>query len=193
MPRSNSTDARSAILAAARALLRNGHEDVSLRAVAAKAGFSPASLYEYFDGRDAILAALAGEASARLSRALEGAVAKAGDPRDALIELALAYVRFASTHREDFLLLFSRTMSRRRSTTEAVSEDSAWDVVRRAVSRVWPKAPADEFAYALWAAAHGMAMLRATHLAGFRADFERADRRTVAALVDGLGRLPETA
>ena len=191
MPRASRTDdPRKAILAAARALVRQGHEDVSLRAVAARAGFSPASLYEYFDGKDAILGALAEEASTRLRKSLEQAVGAAPDPRSALVELGIAYVRFAKKHREDFLLLFSRLVSRRRGTADGVpAGSSAYAILRDAVGRALPDGPTDELAYALWATAHGMAMLQSTHLAGFQADFETADRRTLTALVAGLVRM----
>lgn len=183
---SRTYDPRKAILAAARALVRQGHEDVSLRAVAARAGFSPASLYEYFDGKDALLGAVAEEASARLRKSLEQAIGAAPDPRSALVELGIAYVRFAKKHREDFLLLFSRLVSRQRGTADGVPAGSAYAVLRDAVGRALPDGPVDELAYALWATAHGMAMLQSTHLAGFQADFEAADRRTLTALVAGL-------
>ena len=44
------------ILTAAKELIHeNGFNRLSLRAVAARAGFSPASLYEYFTGKDDII------------------------------------------------------------------------------------------------------------------------------------------
>src|SRR5580693_1330301 len=53
---------RSSILAAARRVAaRDGARDMSLRAVAAEAGFAPAALYGYFRGKDDLLLALAAE------------------------------------------------------------------------------------------------------------------------------------
>ena len=103
-------ETKQKILTAARALLREGgHETLSLREVARRAGFGPASLYEYFDGRDAIVAALAQQAGASLRLALEKPAKKTRTPRagaDLLVALGLAYVAWAKAHTEDFLLLF---------------------------------------------------------------------------------------
>src|ERR1700744_2423682 len=65
---------RSAILEAARRVAaRDGARDLSLRSVAAEAGFAPAALYGYFRGKDDLLLALAAEDLAGLARAVRGA------------------------------------------------------------------------------------------------------------------------
>ncbi len=189
-----SDDPRRTILEAARALIvEGGHEKVSLRAVAAAAGFSPASLYEYFDSREDLLATLAGEASNRLGAALLKAADKGKTPAAALVEVGLAYVGFACEHREDFLLLFGRLESGRQSFAESVSSASPYAVVMNGVrealgaaGRRATQATVEQVSYVLWAAAHGMAMLQVTHLHGFDADFGSADRAGLQALVRGL-------
>ena len=53
---------RSSILDAARRVAaRDGARDLSLRAVAAEAGYAPAGLYGYFSGKDELLLALAAD------------------------------------------------------------------------------------------------------------------------------------
>ena len=65
---------RSSILDAARRVAaRDGARDLSLRAVAAEAGFAPAALYGYFTGKDELLLALAAEDLSQLSRVMKGA------------------------------------------------------------------------------------------------------------------------
>jgi AcrR family transcriptional regulator len=65
---------RSAILDAARRVAaRDGARDLSLRSVAAEAGFAPAALYGYFRGKDDLLLALAAEDLSGLARAMRGA------------------------------------------------------------------------------------------------------------------------
>ena len=65
---------RSAILDAARRVAaRDGARDLSLRAVAAEAGFAPAALYGYFRGKDDLLLALAAEDLSDLARAMRDA------------------------------------------------------------------------------------------------------------------------
>ncbi len=67
---------RAAILEAARRVAaRDGARNLSLRGVAAEAGFAPAALYGYFAGKDELLLALAAEDLAALSRAMRAAVA----------------------------------------------------------------------------------------------------------------------
>ena len=67
---------RAAILEAARRVAaRDGARDLSLRGVAAEAGFAPAALYSYFSGKDELLLALAAEDLSSIARAMRGAAA----------------------------------------------------------------------------------------------------------------------
>jgi AcrR family transcriptional regulator len=192
---SKTDDPRRSILRAAREMvLEGGHRKLSLRAVAARAGFAPPSLYEYFDGKDDLLSTLAGEVSGRLGDAMTRAAHKGRRPAVALVDLGLAYVSFARENREDFLLLFSGLESKRRGAGQPVPAGSPYqgvvDAVRRALAArgARPSQPTvEKLAYALWATVHGMAMLQATHLRGYAADFPAADRHGLKALVSGLG------
>jgi AcrR family transcriptional regulator len=70
---------RASILEAARRVAaRDGARDLSLRGVAAEAGFAPAALYGYFDGKDELLLALAAEDLGSLARAMRMAAGPAG-------------------------------------------------------------------------------------------------------------------
>jgi AcrR family transcriptional regulator len=63
---------RAAILEAAkRVAAREGAGALSLRAVAAEAGYAPASVYEYFRNRGELVLALAAEDLAQIGRALK--------------------------------------------------------------------------------------------------------------------------
>lgn len=65
---------RSQILEAARRVAaRDGARDLSLRAVAAEAGFAPAGLYGYFRSKDELLLALAADDLTQLARAMREA------------------------------------------------------------------------------------------------------------------------
>jgi AcrR family transcriptional regulator len=72
---------RAAILNAARRVAeRDGARDMSLRGVAAEAGFAPAALYGYFSSKDDLLLALAADDLTSLARAMRstGGLAGAG-------------------------------------------------------------------------------------------------------------------
>ena len=76
---------RSSILEAARRVAaRDGARDLSLRAVAAEAGFAPAALYGYFRGKDELLLALAADDLSGLARAMREAGGLAGAASAAL-------------------------------------------------------------------------------------------------------------
>jgi AcrR family transcriptional regulator len=67
---------RSGILDAARRVAQRGSaRELSLRSVAAEAGFAPAALYGYFAGKDELLLALAADDLAVLARAMRDAAA----------------------------------------------------------------------------------------------------------------------
>lgn len=69
---------RTGILDAARRVAaRGGARELSLRSVAAEAGFAPAALYGYFSGKDELLLALAADDLAILSRAVREAALRA--------------------------------------------------------------------------------------------------------------------
>jgi AcrR family transcriptional regulator len=78
---------RTAILDAARRVAaREGARDLSLRGVAAEAGFAPAALYGYFRCKDELLLALAADDLGRLARVMR----EAGDlPAASAAALAL--------------------------------------------------------------------------------------------------------
>src|ERR1700743_2850792 len=59
--------------AARRVAARDGARDMSLRGVAAEAGFAPAALYGYFRNKDELLLALGADDLTSLARAMRGA------------------------------------------------------------------------------------------------------------------------
>ena len=72
---------RSGILDAARRVAaRGGARELSLRSVAAEAGFAPAALYGYFPSKDELLLALAADELATLSRTMREATIQTPGP-----------------------------------------------------------------------------------------------------------------
>jgi len=95
---------RQKILDAAReCLLESGPGELSLREIARRSGYSPASLYEYFHNKDAILQALKDEYNSRLAEALEGVPADLG-LHDRLIALCITFTQFAVVNSQGYRL-----------------------------------------------------------------------------------------
>src|SRR3569623_1086837 len=89
---------RTAILEAARRVAaRDGARDLSLRGVAAEAGFAPAALYGYFRNKDELLLALAADDLTALARAMRGAGGLAGAGAAALDLLSRAETMAAAS------------------------------------------------------------------------------------------------
>src|SRR4249919_2573383 len=86
---------RMSILEAARRVAaRDGARSLSLRGVAAEAGYAPAALYGYFANKDELLLALAADDLLALSRAMRDAVAVGGESKlTAASAVALALLR----------------------------------------------------------------------------------------------------
>lgn len=171
---------RQRILDVARDLVvEHGWNDFSLRGLARAVGLSPASLYEYFDGKDAILQGVADRARKRLVDRLRAV--PSGAPRRS-VELAMAYIDFARSEREDFLLLYGRTSD----GGEAPGKGSPYAIWLNQLARESEGDDLHARAYGVWACAHGLAMLQVTELAGVDGDFAASDRRTIEALVAGM-------
>ncbi|MEM6606420.1 MAG: TetR/AcrR family transcriptional regulator [Pseudomonadota bacterium] len=82
-------------------------EQLSLRALARSLGVSQTAPYRHFDGKDALLAAIATRGYRTLLDSLEAARREAGDEAVAqLYSVARAYVDFASTQSQLFKLMF---------------------------------------------------------------------------------------
>ncbi|MFK0043592.1 TetR/AcrR family transcriptional regulator [Streptomyces sp. NPDC090741] len=151
---------RQALIDGAREILaERGHEQFSLNEVARRAGVSTAAPYRHFSGKDELLDAVAGQGYATLLDTLQKAVADTAGPRERLLRLAGAYVRFAHDHPDLFV-----TMFRSQPGADPVGHDS-FEVLLRAVvdaqaAALIPAKPSPELmARSLWATLHGLAVL----------------------------------
>jgi AcrR family transcriptional regulator len=103
---------REAILDAAWELARrDGLGQISMRALAAALGMTAPSLYEYFDGKDAIYDAMYVQGNEALRDRLAGAVdTNTMDARRALIAGTEAFVGFCNEDPARFQLLFQHSI-----------------------------------------------------------------------------------
>ena len=98
---------RGLILKAAREVFEaEGLDGASLRAIAARAGYTPAALYFHFDSKEAIYAEVLLASLKALGKSVNAAVAKAKDPDARLRAAALAFFRFYADNPRDLDLGF---------------------------------------------------------------------------------------
>src|SRR3989442_15134945 len=96
---------RKILEAARRMFVQQGYEGTTMRAIAAKIGYTPTAIYHHFKDKDALVAELAGLDFRALAQALQqtGSVA---DPLDRLEKIGAAYVEFGLTHPMQYQFLF---------------------------------------------------------------------------------------
>src|SRR5262247_3833483 len=98
---------RGLILEAARAVFEaEGLDGASLRAIAARAGYTPAALYFHFDSKEAIYAEVLLRSLARLGEAVTRTTARAKSPADRLRAAAMAFFRYYADNPRDLDLGF---------------------------------------------------------------------------------------
>ena len=100
---------RSELVAAASDLLAEVGDpnQLSVRAVAARVGVTPPSIYRHFADKQALLLAVLNERWAEMHRILLDAAGEGRDPFDALRRFCLAYVAYAEERPGHYRMLFS--------------------------------------------------------------------------------------
>jgi AcrR family transcriptional regulator len=100
-----------------------GPQALSLNAIGKAMGMSGPAIYRYFDGRDALVAALVADAYAELVAALEQAAADTArrTPANRLQAVAAAYRAWALAHPRRYALLFGEPAEQRVEGEEAIA------------------------------------------------------------------------
>lgn len=166
MPPSTDTyhhgDLRAASLRAAMELLEEGGTtELSLRAVARRAGVSTAAPYRHYADRNALLSEIAAVGYRELAAHLAAAHPAPSTPDD-LAAIAVAYVQFALQRPGLFRVMFVEpcdpTSPERVAATTAIT-----GYVESIVQHAFPDADLEGMSTAVWALVHGLAFL---HLDG---------------------------
>ena len=187
------TATRDEILDAARGLmLEVGLENVSLRAVARRSGFSPAALYTYFASRDDLLAALTEQSLASLRGCLEE-VSRELPADERVVQYGLAYMRFSVENPADLAAMLAYSaMSSSIAVDPSLGLGVAHfigDTFREGVEAgIFPDGPLStrEMAYSTWALVHGMTTLRNVDLSWVRDDISADPASVLRAHVASL-------
>jgi AcrR family transcriptional regulator len=155
-------DLRAACLSAAMELLEeSGETELSLRAVARRAGVSPAAPYRHYADREALVSAVAALGYRELAQRLAAAHPSPSTPEQ-LTSVAVAYVQFALERPALFRIMFGEPCDRDNDERTAATATVTL-YLREIVGRVFPETDAQAMATATWALVHGLAFL---HLDG---------------------------
>jgi AcrR family transcriptional regulator len=165
-------------------LEESGETALSLRAVARRAGVSPAAPYRHYADREALVSAVAALGYRELAERLAAAHPSPSTPEQ-LTSVAVAYVQFALERPALFRIMFGEPCDR--DNGERIAATAAVTLyLREIVGRVFPDADAEAMATATWALVHGLAFL---HLDGKldAADPAAVDARVSDAVAAVLG------
>ncbi len=106
MPRPPDPQVPERILEAAMAVVEGeGHEALSMRALARDAGVSTTTIYAHFESKEALIRALEVRAAQMLNARIRAIDPSLG-PHEALAELGRRYIAFAEEHPRAYHLLF---------------------------------------------------------------------------------------
>lgn len=152
---------RAQLLDEARALLESGGiGKLNLRALAARAGIAPGSVYHHYTSKQALLAGLAAEGFGEFETALRSAATAAADAP--IRATALAYFGFARAQPELYGLMFDPTVLADPDVT--AGRDRAFAVIEAAIAHAPTQQDLDpdlihKVALAVWACGHGAAAM----------------------------------
>ncbi len=147
-------DLRNALLEAARTILEEESlAELSLRAVARKAGVSHAAPYRHFPNHEALLVELAIEGFVELRNEIAAAVATPDAEADRIAKIGAAYMRFVARRPALASLMFGPQLPNRDSFPEL---GTAADAVGNEIGTALHDSA---LGLAVWAAVHGLAML----------------------------------
>ncbi|HVZ70481.1 MAG TPA: TetR/AcrR family transcriptional regulator [Rhizomicrobium sp.] len=144
---------RSALLESARSILEEGASDLSLRAVARRAGVSHAAPYRHFPNHEALLVELAKEGFVELREEIVAAASQKASESDRIANIGAAYMRFVARRPALARLMFGPQLPNRDSFADlTVAADAVGDEIGNALHD-------SALGLSVWAAVHGLAML----------------------------------
>ncbi|HET8645930.1 MAG TPA: TetR/AcrR family transcriptional regulator [Vicinamibacteria bacterium] len=163
-------EVRRKILEAARELFATeGYERVTMRRIAEAIEYSPTTIYNHFEDKNALVDALCEEDFSRLLRSM-GARELPADPIERILQLGQAYARFGLENPNHYRYMFMTPFEQKACADHELSPsgEAAFgllhDAVREAV-RAGRFVPVEPLAAAqvLWASLHGVVALLITY------------------------------
>lgn len=163
-------EVRRKILEAARELFTTlGYERVTMRAIAEAIEYSPTTIYNHFEDKNALVDALCDQDFGRLLASLAGAELPA-DPVERIRQLGRAYARFGLENPNHYRYMFMTPFEQKAGQDHelSVSGERAFGLLRDAVReavRSGQFLPMEPLAAAqvLWASLHGVVALLITY------------------------------
>jgi AcrR family transcriptional regulator len=166
-------ETRAAIIEAATELfLSQGYAGFSLRQVAEQIGYSPGTIYLYFDSKDDLLFYIVDEGFRKFGEMLQAAVDASDDPRQQLDGMFDGYINFGLENPVHYRLMFMEhpEFMTRESQTAPIGDSwsETFMILHRTVQRCIDAGMIEgddalSLSDALWAGVHGIVSLAIVH------------------------------
>ena len=125
MPAPTRTTNEEILAVAVRLVEEGGPDALTMKAVAARVGVQPPSLYKRVQGREHLLGMVAERAASDVAAVLDEAQAAGEDPLDGVIAMARSLREFAHGHPRLFGLLFAALPDAARPSRDVLARASA--------------------------------------------------------------------
>ena len=189
-------ETRQAILDAARKLfVDDGIEATTMRAIAAKIGYTPTAIYHHFADKDALIVELCLADFRALGQAMHK-IGRIEDPIERLRRMGLAYTDFALDNESQYRFMFMTPLEHPRLDAAGIAikspDEDAYQFLLQTVQEGIAQGcyrpelnDAPELAQMFWGAIHGVVSLWFTHCNDPKIVL-RDPRETVRTLCDSL-------
>lgn len=168
----------------------HGVQGVTMRQIAAELGWSATTAYRYFRSKEEILAAVRAAAFNRFCDVIEEATRSSTDPRRSAHNVGQAYIGFALRNPDAYRMMFD--VSQADVTGNLELAEALARAHRTMIGYVTPliaagilEGDAKALGQMLWAAAHGLVMLRLAGVVSGDAALRRLHEQTMSALARG--------
>jgi AcrR family transcriptional regulator len=153
-----------ALAAAEKIVVEQGYEGLSARKVAAQIGYTVGTLYLVFENIDDLILQINARTLDRLHARMTQPHADSIDPRDYLVQLGQAYIRFADEDPHRWAMVFEHRLAEDRSLPAWYQEKVArmFGMVEEGLQPLTGQHPQDEVmqaSRALWGGVHGICIL----------------------------------
>jgi AcrR family transcriptional regulator len=169
---------------------RRGVAGVTMREIAAELGWSSTTAYRYFKNKEEILAAVRAAAYNRFCEVIEAATRSSTDARKSARNVGQVYLGFALANPDAYRMMFD--VSQTDVTGNAELSEATARARRCMAGYVTPliamgvlHGDAQDLGQMLWAAAHGLVMLRLSGIVADDAELRKLHEQTMLALVQG--------
>ena len=182
---------REAIVQAAEEIIETqGPDALNMRDVAERIDYSASNLYEYFSGKDELLATVVKEALIRLVLHVRH-ITTGLSARERLQSYGHAYLEFARTHPELYLLIFGRKGVHAKPPEEtpyALLQEIVQEGITTAIFVPRPGFGLQEMTFGCWSLVHGIAMLRLTMPDMVWKTYVKSDDQILESFINGMSK-----